>query len=111
MLRQRASSGNEGVSVHHRGLATNAEKKNGPVMACVIEVGKGIIAYSNSQGEWPVRVKEATPLPLAVLPAVFVAPGEWIVKNAPSEAVPGTPVDIEVARQTIVLELLVRALI
>jgi hypothetical protein len=87
------------ASFRHRGLATNAETKTGLVMGCAIEVGKGIIAYSNTQGEWSVRVKKATPLPLAVLPAVFAAPGSWEVVTAPTEAIPETPVAIEVDRK------------
>ena len=46
-----------------------------------------------------MRVKKATALPLAVLTAVFAAPGSWEVKNAPSGAVPGSPVEIEVVRK------------
>jgi hypothetical protein len=65
-------------------------------MGCAIEAGKGIIAVSDSQGQWSVRVKKAAALPLVVLPEVFAAPGSWEVKKAPAEAVPGMLVNIEV---------------
>lgn len=73
--------------------------KDRPVMGCAIEVGKGIIAYSNTQGEWSVRVKKATPLPLAVLTAVFAAPGSWEVVASPEIATPGAMVEVKVKRK------------
>jgi hypothetical protein len=75
------------------------EDKNGPVMGCAVQVGK-IIAYSDSQGRWSVREKRSTAVSLAILPAVFSAPGLWEVVAAPTEATPGTSVEIEVSRKT-----------
>jgi len=46
-----------------------------------------------------VRVKKDVAQTLAVLPAVFAAPGDWEVVTAPAEAAPGTHVEIEVARK------------
>jgi hypothetical protein len=80
-------------------ISGTCRDKDGPVMGCAIEVGKGIIAYSNTQGEWSVRVKKATPLPLAVLPAVFAAPGSWDVVTAPANAEPENSVAIVVKRR------------
>jgi hypothetical protein len=71
--------------------------KEGPVSGCAVQVGK-IIAYSNSQGEWSIRAKKKDAQAVAVLPAVFTAPGDWEVVSATAMAEPGKPTEIVVKR-------------
>ena len=69
-----------------------------PVEGAAVQIGK-VIAYSNSEGVFSVRAKKATPQPIAVLPAVFAVPGDWIAVNSPETATPGTRVAITVQRK------------
>jgi hypothetical protein len=56
------------------------------------------IAYSDKRGEWFARVKTAKPQAIAVVPEVFVSPGNWQVVGSPAVALPGGPVEIVVKR-------------
>jgi hypothetical protein len=55
---------------------------------CAIQFPHGVIAYSNSQGYFSIRGKKAVSLPISVLPAIFAAPGDWIVVSAPDSISP-----------------------
>jgi hypothetical protein len=68
-----------------------------PVSGAAVEIGKDI-AYTDAAGAFSVRARTAKPQALAVLPAVFAAPGAWVCVDAPASVAPGTPINIVVKR-------------
>jgi hypothetical protein len=79
-------------------FAGRVVNENGePVEGAAVQIGK-TIAYSNSQGTFSIHGKKSDPLPMAVLPAIFATPGDWIVVSAPVSISPTGPVNVVVAR-------------
>jgi hypothetical protein len=68
-----------------------------PVEGAAVQIAK-TIAYSNSQGYFSVHGKKDVPQPMAVLPAIFAAPGDWIVISVPDTISPTASVTIIVRR-------------
>jgi hypothetical protein len=75
------------------------DQKGQPVYGAAIEVGN-VIAFSNTQGQWCVRVKKQKEQSILVLPAIFMSPGTYIASSSnPASARPGELVQIEVERR------------
>jgi hypothetical protein len=77
---------------------TVTDEQGQPVIGVAIRLAKKDLVFSDSTGQFWLRVKKDKPLPLAVVPAEFPAPGCWAVVTAPEQAVPGSPVHIVVRR-------------
>jgi hypothetical protein len=67
------------------------------VEAAAIQVGS-VLAFSNSRGEFSVRVKNRNAVDILLLPAVFATPCDWKVVKAPADVMPGQSVEIVVCR-------------
>jgi hypothetical protein len=70
-----------------------------PVEGAAIQLQGGAVVYSNSQGEFFVRVKHDKPAALMILLQEFAAPGRWSVTTCPAVAVPGAEVLIKLRRE------------
>lgn len=74
------------------------DEKGEPVEGAAVQIGR-VIAYSNSQGIFSIHGKKDVPQPIAVLPAIFAAPGNWIVVSIPDTISPTASVSIVVRRK------------
>jgi hypothetical protein len=74
---------------------TVKDRKGQPVSGAAVVLGKAMI-FSNSAGAFYVRLRNAKPVPVRVVPEQFAAPGVWVVVSAPDTVQPGTPVSIVV---------------
>ncbi len=70
-----------------------------PVEGAAVQL-QGTVVYSDSGGRFFMRVKHNKPSALVVLLSEFAAPGRWVVKAYPVEALPGTEVLIRLGRET-----------
>ncbi len=77
------------------GTVTDADGQ--PVEGAAVSVGKQIV-YTNSAGEFQVRVNKKKAVTLTVLPEEFATVGHWVVTDCPSEAQPGLGVKIQLTR-------------
>ncbi len=68
-----------------------------PVSGAALQVG-GVVAYTDSAGNFSVRFKKGDAQPFAVLLEQFAAPGRWHVVEAPARVGPGAAVAVVVAR-------------
>ena len=66
-----------------RGTVRDVE--GNPVEGAAVDLG-GELVFTNSGGEFFLRVAHPRRTPLAVLPAEFLLPGRWEVVSAPAEA-------------------------
>jgi hypothetical protein len=69
-----------------------------PVAGAALRIGKEMV-FTDSAGTFFLRVNRDRPVPLAVMPEEFTAPGIWLVVTAPANAVPAFTARIVVRRQ------------
>jgi hypothetical protein len=70
-----------------------------PVEGAALQLQRGAVVYSDSQGKFFVRVKHDKPSALVVLVHEFATPGRWTVASCPLSAVPGIDVLITLKRE------------
>ena len=74
---------------------TVVDEKGQPVSGAAIRLGKDLV-FSDASGNFFLRVKHNTAVPLAVVPGEFTSSGSWAVVSVPLAASPGGTVRIVV---------------
>jgi hypothetical protein len=75
------------------------DEQGQPVEGVAIQLQRGAVVYSDSQGKFFARVKRDKPVALVVLLQEFAAPGRWALVSCPADAAPGTEVLIKLRRE------------
>jgi hypothetical protein len=75
------------------GVCTDGEDR--PVAGCAITIGKSV-AYSDMKGEFSLRVKKNSAVPIVVDVVQFITMGDFNIVSAPETATPGQAVKVVV---------------
>lgn len=68
-----------------------------PQEGCTIQIGKAVV-YSDSNGDFELRMKNNKPVLISVPLDQFITPGEFQIVSAPQVAQPGTEIVVTVKR-------------